>query len=692
MAGDAGDPGDEVPVLLLKTKSAPADGYEDLFLTLHDHHYKPVFVPVLEHRFKQDALDQVRHYITSGTFGNKKYGGLVFTSQRAVEAFARVVKDIQEMGCLDLHSLLPPDMPLYVVGPATARGLRALNLPCPILGEETGNGHVLSQFILEHYNSLHPSAAKPSILFLVGEKRRDIIPKTLQSENLDPERRAVVDELVIYETGEMQSFKTEFSALWHHNHAKVVKRQWAVVFSPTGCRAMLESLQLLDIETGRVKSDMGSRNILIATIGPTTRDYLEQEFGFSPDVSAEHPSPEGLVQAIASYKDGRNAAETTPNKDDGAAGAKRKADKTSSPQMARDRKAPKKQATIEETLGADHQESNDKEMEDSFEHGTTATADDAERAEKSERVKETQQDGNTPDFNDDTNESGAIEESSERGEKVPSNILEKGIIYFLVRNRVGMEEADSVGDLQRTFFVLRPIPSNAKLGDGTIPDSENNRLFALPKKSFPKSHNDRFMAFVEKANTTIQDLKENFFKGVEYETQTAGTRHQQPITPVGEGVYAITRTEDRTTHLAYAVTIPSKLGEVQRDLGLRSQGSFVISAKNPERPGPASARLPQAPGFPKEIIEEFRGLAWSEVKPKYLDYANAQILLIGENSEHALGAIEKDRRHDKAAPKEELDELEHEDELRVKHLSGDDSVFDDLGISKKDYAQVPTTW
>lgn len=108
------------------------------------------------------------------------------------------------------------------------------------------------------------------------------------------------------------------------------------------------------------------------------------------------------------------------------------------------------------------------------------------------------------------------------------------------------------------------------------------------------------MAFVEKANTSIQDLKDNFFKGNEYETRTQGPRRVEPVATVAEGVYFISRTEDRSTHLVYAITIPSELGEVQKDLGLRSQGSFVISAKNPERPGPANANLPQGPDFPKE--------------------------------------------------------------------------------------------
>ncbi|CAI6334635.1 unnamed protein product [Periconia digitata] len=285
----------------------------------------------------------------------------------------------------------------------------------------------------------------------------------------------------------------------------------------------------------------------------------------------------------------------------------------------------------------------------------------------------------------------AIQESSQRENQLSSNILEKGLVYFFTRNRVNVEEADSVDDLQRTFFVLRPLPPGTKLGEGTLPDLENNRLLALPKKVFPKSQNDRFMAFVEKAPTTIQDLKENFFGGSEYETKTSGSRRVDPVTPVAEGVYAITRTEDTSTHLAYSITIPSVMGEVQEDLGLRSQGSFIISLKNPKRPGPANTNLPQRPEFPEEFIEAFRGLAWVKVQPEYLDYANAQILLIGENLQSAFEPSKKDEKHGKEGPQVELERLENEDELRVEHLSGDDSVFDDLRISKADYPNVPTT-
>lgn len=63
-------------------------------------------------------------------------------------------------------------------------------------------------------------------------------------------------------------------------------------------------------------------------------------------------------------------------------------------------------------------------------------------------------------------------------------------------------------------------------------------------------------------------------------------------------------------------------------------------------------------------------MAWGSVKPKYLDYENAQILFIGEDIEKAVEATTKDQKHDKVTPKEELEQLEHEDELRVKRLNG----------------------
>lgn len=84
-------------VLLLKTKSTPRDGYEEYFSAVKGKwSYEPAFVPVFEHRFQEEALGTVRGFLEKRAISKNagaKYGGLIFTSQRAVEAFTRVVDE-----------------------------------------------------------------------------------------------------------------------------------------------------------------------------------------------------------------------------------------------------------------------------------------------------------------------------------------------------------------------------------------------------------------------------------------------------------------------------------------------------------------------------------------------------------------------------------------------------------------------
>lgn len=179
-----------------------------------------------------------------------------------------------------------------------------------------------------------------------------------------------------------------------------------------------------------------------------------------------------------------------------------------------------------------------------------------------------------------------------------SSILEKGIIYFFIRGRVNIEDPSSVDEIQRTYIVLRPAssPDDAK----PQPTSSHCRVLAVPKKVFPKTGRERWISFVEKAGVSLDDLKEKFLSGSEYQTKTRGTQHQPPAKPEGEGVYAITST-GRESHLCYILTRPENLGEVQKKLGLKDKGSFIISTRNPEYPPPGGAgRLPEGPDFPEE--------------------------------------------------------------------------------------------
>lgn len=93
-----------IPILLLKTKSTPTDSYEQYFSAASAPLFTPIFVPVLEHRPNVQNLETVKSWLRDGVArgaGPKKrmmgkYGGMIFTSQRAVEAFATVVADLEE--------------------------------------------------------------------------------------------------------------------------------------------------------------------------------------------------------------------------------------------------------------------------------------------------------------------------------------------------------------------------------------------------------------------------------------------------------------------------------------------------------------------------------------------------------------------------------------------------------------------
>lgn len=303
-----------VPVLLLKTKSTPGDGYEEIFSQpQHGLSFEPAFVPVLEHRFEEDGLAKVGSLLKGPAIGKHfgaAYGGLIFTSQRAVEAFTKIVQDGPGSNNADgqvVNTSLPwphlQEVPVYSVGPATTRALKAVSQdpPLQVFGEHTGNGEALAHYILEHYGEWYHDRTeeKPALLFLVGEQRRDIIPKTLMDKKLPEDQRIEVTETVVYGTGVMESFADDFRKRLQETQDR--KMVWVVVFSPTGCDAMLRGLDMLDETTGKAKPNDPNRTRYIATIGPTTRDYLRKTFDLEPDVCAEKPSPEGILEGIQQF-------------------------------------------------------------------------------------------------------------------------------------------------------------------------------------------------------------------------------------------------------------------------------------------------------------------------------------------------------------------------------------------------------
>lgn len=347
--------------------------------------------------------------------------------------------------------------------------------------------------------------------------------------------------------------------------------------------------------------------------------------------------------AAANSSSPASSLQTQPKADkkNAAAGSKRKAGANpASPHAKKGRKGAKKeQATIEETMPTEgtEEDSKDTQMQDepktaSAQADASAGAQDksdekpnqeesaAAHGEINEEQKQEVADGEAdqkpdvqaeekgpevkgsdqaePNASDEAKGADAVEESTKREESTPSSILEKGIIYFFFRGRVGIEEPSDVNDIARSYIILRPLPRGAKLGDGPIGDAGHNRMLALPKKVLPVSPKDRFMVFVEKANATMEDIK-NSLSASDYMTKTAGSRHTPAAAPIGEGVYAITST-GREAHLAYILTVPSEMSEVQEDVGLRQRGSYLTSAKNPTTAAPAGANLPKGAEYPQE--------------------------------------------------------------------------------------------
>ena len=74
-------------------------------------------------------------------------------------------------------------------------------------------------------------------------------------------------------------------------------------------------------------------------------------------------------------------------------------------------------------------------------------------------------------------------------------MLEKGVIYFFCRTRVGVEdphdenprneegqvgveEPQGIGDVARSYIILRPLPLGAELGDGLRENPADSKLLA----------------------------------------------------------------------------------------------------------------------------------------------------------------------------------------------------------------------
>lgn len=195
------------------------------------------------------------------------------------------------------------DVPIYSVGPATTRALKAIPLdhPLNIRGSESGNGEALASFILSDYSDWYRDwDFKCPLIFVGGERRNDIITTKLMNPDLGTNCIPVV-ELDVYSISVLPNFKNDFIKSLNSKMASDII--WVAIFSPSVGEAMIDSLDLVDHRTGRAKAkpSHANRKIFFAAIGPTTRDFLQEKFGFVVDVCAAKPTAESLQEGIMDY-------------------------------------------------------------------------------------------------------------------------------------------------------------------------------------------------------------------------------------------------------------------------------------------------------------------------------------------------------------------------------------------------------
>ena len=181
-----------------------------------------------------------------------RYAGLIFTSPRAVEAFGRTFPGTGDTGW--------ENKVLFTVGPRTAAAIRALGYEPE--GENTGSAEQLAAYILKRHTG-------GTLLFLCGDRRRDVLPSLLNKAGIRTE------EIVVYQT--------RLCTL--HAWPGDTKPDWVVFFSPSGLEAMLHS------------TEVSLESISIAAIGSVTAEAVRAH-GFRVHATAHEPTPEALALAL----------------------------------------------------------------------------------------------------------------------------------------------------------------------------------------------------------------------------------------------------------------------------------------------------------------------------------------------------------------------------------------------------------
>ncbi|NXI52927.1 HEM4 synthase, partial [Chloroceryle aenea] len=255
-------------VLLLKDPKDKDSGPDPYVQELGLYGFEATLIPVLSFEFSslESLFEKLSH--------PEHYGGLIFTSPRALEAIKICLKDKSSNEtscfiCLDsgfnlMQHILYMCIFLVIVE----------EIGLAPQGEKSGNAEKLAEYIC--------SREKPNssaLLFPCGALKREVLPTVLREKGIP------LESLPVYQTTQHKDLQESLSSYFSQQGIPAS----IVFFSPSGVRFCLQHIQKL--------SGDFTNAIKFVAIGPTTAEALGAA-GIPVSCTAQSPTPQALAAGI----------------------------------------------------------------------------------------------------------------------------------------------------------------------------------------------------------------------------------------------------------------------------------------------------------------------------------------------------------------------------------------------------------
>ncbi|XP_072661016.1 uroporphyrinogen-III synthase isoform X1 [Canis lupus baileyi] len=253
-------------VLLLKDPKEDDCGQDPYIRELGLYGFEATLIPVLSFEFLSlpSFSEKLSH--------PEGYGGLIFTSPRAVEA-AELCLEKDNKTEVWKHSLKEKwnAKTVYVVGNATASLVNKIGLDAE--GANCGNAEKLAEYICSRESPALP------LLFPCGTVKGEILPQMLKDRGIP------MESITVYQKVPHPGIQVNLNSYY----AKQGIPASITFFSPSGLAYSLKHIQEL--------SGDNIDRIKFAAIGPSTARALAAQ-GLPVSCTAESPTPQGLATGL----------------------------------------------------------------------------------------------------------------------------------------------------------------------------------------------------------------------------------------------------------------------------------------------------------------------------------------------------------------------------------------------------------